>query len=218
MCGGLVAFAAGSDGSGAGSGRIARHLAYHLGRLAAYMGLGAAAGALGAAVDLGGRLLGFQRAAAVGAGLFVALWGGHALATALGIRLPQPTAPGLLRRAVGRGLERFAGRPPLERALAVGVLTALLPCGWLWAYVAVAAGTGGAGGGAVVMAVFWAGTVPALVAVGAAVQAVSGPLRRVAPAICAAALVLVGLTTVVWRATASPAQAAGGEPSCHAGR
>lgn len=218
MCGGLVAFAAGAGAEGPRRARFARHVAYHGGRLGAYVGLGLAAGTLGAALDLGGRLLGFQRAAAVGAGIFVALWGGYALATALGVRLPQPKAPGPLRRAIGHGLERFAGRPPVERALAVGLLSALLPCGWLWAYVAVAAGTGGAAGGALVMAVFWAGTVPALVAVGAAVQAAAGPLRRAAPAICAAALVIVGLTTVVLRATASPAQAAGGEPACHAVR
>lgn len=228
MCGGLVAFASGAGAEGPRPGRFARHLAYHGGRLAAYVGLGAVAGALGAALDLGGRLLGYQRVAAVGAGIFVALWGGHALATALGVRLPQPKAPGALRRAVGRGLDRFARRPPVHRALAVGLLSALLPCGWLWAYVAVAAGTGGAVAGALVMGVFWAGTVPALVAVGAAVQAASGRLRRVAPAVCAAALVVVGLATVVLRASMAPARAAGEaasqavtvpeEPPCHAGR
>jgi len=215
MCGGLVAFASGAADEGPRGGRVARHAAYHGGRLAAYAVLGAAAGALGAALDLGGKLLGVQRTAALLAGLFVALWGGHALLTALGVRLPQPKAPAPLRRALGRGLDRFAGRPPAERALAVGLLSALLPCGWLWAYVAVAAGTGGAIAGTVVMAVFWAGTVPALVAVGAVVQAASGRLRRVAPAVCAAVLVAVGLTTVVLRASAPPPHE---EPSCHAGR
>jgi sulfite exporter TauE/SafE len=214
MCGGLVAFASGAADEGPGGGLVSRHAAYHGGRLAAYAALGAAAGALGGALDFGGKLLGVQRTAALLAGLFVAIWGGHAFLTALGVRLPQPTAPAPLRRAVGRGLDRFARRPAVERALAVGLLSALLPCGWLWAYVAVAAGTGGPATGAAVMAVFWAGTVPALVAVGAFVQAASGRLRRIAPAVCAAVLVVVGLTTVVLRASAPPP---GEEPSCHAG-
>lgn len=227
MCGGLVGFASGIGGREEGEARVARQVAYHGGRLAAYLMLGAAAGTLGAALDLGGRSVGIQRAAAIVAGLFVAIWGAHALATALGLRLPQARVPGPIRRVVGRGIDRVSRRPPMERAMAVGLLSAFLPCGWLWAYVAVAAGTGGAGAGTCVMFVFWIGTVPALVALGSVVQAVSGRLRRVAPAVCAAVLVILGLTTVVLRSSTPPARAAHEaevstgvpeEPPCHGDR
>ena len=51
--------------------------------------------------------------------------------------------------------------------------------------------------GAVTMAVFWAGTVPILVAVGVGVQGLAGPLRRHLPTLTAAALVIVVALTVL---------------------
>ncbi|MBE7450024.1 MAG: sulfite exporter TauE/SafE family protein [Kofleriaceae bacterium] len=42
------------------------------------------------------------------------------------------------------------------RAALLGLLSAALPCGWLWAFVVVAAGTGSPVGGALVMTAFWA--------------------------------------------------------------
>lgn len=47
----------------------------------------------------------------------------------------------------------------------VGLLTALLPCGWLYTYVTASIATQTAWGGALVMALFWFGGLPALSAV-----------------------------------------------------
>lgn len=198
MCGGLVTVWAGADAT-RGLARGAGHLAYNAGRLASYAALGAAAGALGATLDLAGRFAGVQRAALGISGVLILAWGSYALLQALGVRLPSAPVPGWLSRRVGRGIGAVRSRPPAVRAGVIGLLTGLLPCGWLYAFVVTAAGTGDGLHGALMMAVFWLGTLPALGAVGFGVQVLAGPLRRHVPAMCAIALMVVGLLTVLNR-------------------
>jgi sulfite exporter TauE/SafE len=71
-----------------------------------------------------------------------------------------------------------------------------LPCGFLYAFVAVAAGTGSAAGGLLVMAAFWTGTLPVMAGLGLIAQRALGPLRRRLPVITASILVVVGLLAV----------------------
>jgi hypothetical protein len=193
MCGGFVCFFSGQGGQRPSA---LTHASYHAGRLAAYALLGAAAGMAGAGFDLAGRMAGFQRPAAIAAGLLMILWGGATLAAAAGFLRGATAAPPGFRRLLTRALESLAGRPPIARALAVGLLTALLPCGWLYVFVATAAGTGSPASGALVMAAFWAGTVPVLAGVGALAQRAAGPLRARLPVFTAAALLVLGVLTV----------------------
>jgi len=193
MCGGFVCFFSGQGGRRPSP---FTHAAYHAGRLAAYALLGVAAGVAGAGFDLAGRMAGLQRPAAVAAGLLMILWGGATLAAAAGFARGASAAPPAFRRMLSRAIAALAERPPIMRALAVGLLTALLPCGWLYVFVATAAGTGSAAGGALVMTAFWAGTVPVLAGVGALTQRAAGPLRARLPMLTAAALVVLGLLTV----------------------
>ena len=79
------------------------------------------------------------------------------------------------------------------------MLTGLIPCGWLWAFVIAAAGTGSVIAGAITMFAFWIGTVPAMVGL----LRVTGPLlarvRARMPAVTAVALIVVGLGTLALR-------------------
>ncbi len=200
MCGGFVAFYSGADGSG-GSRRLLSHAAYSGGRLAAYSILGLAAGAIGAALDLAGSLAGVQRVAAVAAGAVMIVWGVFALLQIGGVKVfkhgSNSTVAGWLRR----GISLVGHRPPVVRAAVVGLLSGVLPCGWLWAFVVTAAGTGSALGGIAVMTVFWAGTVPILLALGLGAQVLSIPLRRHIPAVTAVILVVLGLYAIIGRPT-----------------
>ena len=197
MCGGFVGFYAGGAAGLRGRTAWLAHLAYNGGRLAAYVTLGAAAGLLGAALDTtGGVLLGVQRATAIVSGVLITFWGLHTLLEALGVRTWRLGAPAPLRALAGRGIGAVAGAPPLARALVVGLATGLLPCGWLYAFVVTAAGTGSALGGAALMAAFWLGTLPAMVSVGVGLQVLAGPLRRHLPVVCATAMIVVGLLAV----------------------
>jgi sulfite exporter TauE/SafE len=198
MCGGFVAFYSGGDGS-AGIRRLLSHGAYSAGRLVAYSLLGLAAGAAGAALDLAGSLAGVQRIAAVVAGIVMIAWGTLALLRIGGVKVFTHRRASSVSRWLGRGISLVGDRPPVVRAAAVGLLSGVLPCGWLWAFVVTAAGTGSAAGGVAVMAAFWAGTVPLLVALGLGAQIVSVPLRKHIPAITAVILLGLGLYAIIGR-------------------
>jgi len=122
------------------------------------------AGGLGATLDLaiadtGVRIAGFLAAGAV------ALFGVASMLRAAGMRRRLRLPPVLQQLQLELG-SLVAKWPARRRALGMGVLSVLLPCGWLYAFVAVAAGTGSPFVGAAVMTAFWIGTVPALMVVG----------------------------------------------------
>lgn len=225
MCGGLVAFYAGTSEKG----RALGHAAYNLGRLTSYAALGALAGSLGALVDVVGKLAGLQRAAAILAGAAMIAWGLSSLARLRGWSVPRLAASRAMGALAGRAARRLRDRPPLVRAAAVGLVTGLLPCGLLYAFIVSAAATGSAGAGAALMALFWTGTLPVMVGLGLAAQRLSGRLRRHLPAFTAVLLVVAGVFTVGMRAASprlvlenvSPAvvgtQAQAPVPACHHG-
>lgn len=201
MCGGFLAFAVGVAPGAEPSlrTRASLHAAYNAGRLATYTVLGAVAGAVGQAVDIAGEYAGLQRAALVAAGAMMVLFGAVTLLRTLGVPIRRAPLPRALQRLAERGHRAAMRFTPTRRALAVGLLTTLLPCGWLYAFVVTAAGTASPAAGALVMAVFWLGTLPVMISLGAGVQALAGPLRRHLPALTSIALVAVGLFTLSGR-------------------
>lgn len=198
MCGGFVCVYAGGR---PGQGSPGAHAAYNAGRLASYVTLGALAGALGGRVDQLGAVVGLGRAAAVVAGALMVLWASTEIAVALGAPVRLFAAPGAawVRRTIGRGLVATRNGSPPVRAATIGVLTALLPCGWLYAFVASAAATGGAGSGALLMLAFWAGTVPMLLGVGMGAQRIFGRLAGRVPLVGAGIVLVLGLLSIAGR-------------------
>lgn len=133
---------------------------YHLGRLTGYAGLGAAAGAFGAELVSGTAAGGFASHLQAGFAAVLALL---LIATGLRwIRGGPPATPGgrLLQGALERGVRRSLGLSAPARNLSIGLLSVLLPCGWLYTFVLAAAGSGSALAGAAVLVTFWLGTVP----------------------------------------------------------
>ncbi len=175
------------------------HVAYNGGRLVSYLSLGILAGLAGSGLDRAGALAGIPRVATILAGFLMVLWGTVTLASGLGRRLPMPAVPASIRRLLSEAVQRLQRHPPLVRALGLGLVTTLLPCGWLYAFVALAAGTGSALTGGLVMAVFWLGTLPMLTALGLVAGRALGPFRRRLPMVSAAVLVLLGLWTLAGR-------------------
>lgn len=213
MCGGFVAFAAGADRTHS-PWRVAAH--YHVGRLLAYATLGAAAGTVGKTINLAGSSAGLGALAASAAGALMVGWGLALLLGHLGVRVPRLQPPAWAARAYGRVFGWLRGREATTRAGVLGLASALLPCGWLYAFVVTAAGTGSAAGGAVAMAAFWAGTLPVLVALGAGVRKLAGPLRVHLPRLAAVAMMLVGGLTLAQRtALLLPSAQSKGHACCH---
>jgi hypothetical protein len=210
MCGPLATY----SGAIPSRGGSRNGLLYHAGRLAAYGLLGALAGSGSAA--LGAALPSRYTSAALSLTLAAALAiSAHRLWPAE--RVERPLRLGLRRPRPRLGDRLFALLP--KHGLALGVATALLPCGALYSAVLLAASSGTPLGGAASMLLFGALSALGLVAVSALAAKVRRlaeqgtdtlALRRVL-----AVTLLVGSLLFVVRPLASLTQA---EPACHVER
>lgn len=174
MCGGFAA-ACGGPGKGA---------PWHLGRLTTYATLGAVAGTFGRILPGPGWV-----ATVVSAGLLV--WFSAALAGL--VKEPTLRIPGLTRLA-GRAAR---GDGPVPRYV-LGLATGLLPCGLVYAALAIPVASGSALVGALSMVAFGFGTAPALLITAAGARRLtlrSMALRR----ILAAGVLVLGLASVGMR-------------------
>lgn len=202
MCGGIAGCCSGV-GCSSTKAAVATGSAYHATRLVSYATVGAIAGAFGSALEEGGAMVGIQRIAAIAAGVTVALIGTSMLLSAAGIGTRTWKLPGIVQRAISAIHRAASTMAPLKRSILLGLATPLLPCGWLWAFAAVAAGTASAAEGAVVMAMFWLGTVPILVAVGSSISVLGGSKRRALAGLAGVSLIAVGIYTASARADLS---------------
>jgi sulfite exporter TauE/SafE len=202
MCGGFVCFV---SGEASGARRWLVQAAYHAGRFLSYVSLGLVAGRLGEGIERAGASVGFSRAAPIAAGALMILWGGANLLRALGKIGAPGHAPSPLSRFLAPAVRGMRDWPPLARGFAIGLVTTLIPCGFLYGFVAVAGGTGAPLGGALVMAVFWAGTLPVLAAFGLLADRAVGALKLRLPVVTASILIVLGLLTLAGRLQPLPA-------------
>lgn len=199
MCGPLAIWASGAGDRVSSKQMAVATTLYHLGRLLTYALAGLLAGAAGQLLDVGGQALGVQLLAARIVGGLMIVFGVLRLSQLVIARrkshknllpneAPRPSfITGLLLK-----LRPYVFRLPVAaRGLATGLLTALLPCGWLYLFALVAAGTGSFVMGPLVMTAFWVGTVPALVGLVTGTQMLAQRFRQVIP-VGAAVLLIVG--------------------------
>jgi sulfite exporter TauE/SafE len=144
-------------------------------------------------------MAGVAHAATVIAGALMVGWAVSTIAAQRGVAIGTLHAPEAWQRALGRLLHAIRMQPMATRAGLTGLLTTLLPCGWLYVFVAMAGGTGSVRGGLSVMLIFWAGTVPAMLAVGIGAQSVFGPLRKRLPSLSAFAVLVIGVLAISGR-------------------
>lgn len=194
MCGGFVAAYAGSGAVG-----VIPHLLYNFGRLFTYITLGILAGLVGASIEQASSLVGIQRGAAVILGGAMVLWGVLRLFR-VGDRVIHPKlaakSSALIRsilNAVG------ADASPSSRAFLIGALSTLLPCGWLYMFAAVAASSGAPLRGAIIMAVFWVGTVPMMLLLGGFSKFMIEKLGHRLPTITALLIIAAGIFAISGR-------------------
>lgn len=194
MCGGIAAsLAAGSTGPA-----LSRQLAFNAGRIGSYAAAGALAGVFGGAMtsaavaDARLVLLVLANVFIVLVGLYVAGWGGAILRMeAIGVPLWRRIEP--LRR-------RFIPIDTTARALGAGAVWGWIPCGLVYGMLVLAIASGGPLQGAMVMASFGLGTLPALLVAGLAAVKLLEFRRRPAVRRTAGALLIavaaVGLARV----------------------
>jgi len=159
MCGPLVA------AFPARLGGVPPHLWYHLGRTTTYTLVGAILGALGGAAGSLGTVARAQVLLGGAAAVFLLLFG---LARIGLVREPRLLLAASPARLPGFGAVRAAAsRRPLGM-LPLGLVLGLLPCGLSYAAFARALAAGDALSGALQVAAFGAGTLPALLLLGTA--------------------------------------------------
>ncbi len=213
MCGPIAIWSGQASESGRATMMFSRVAGYHLGRLLTYLVLGAVAGVVGGIFGRIGEAAGVQSAAAKVVGFLMVMIGTLRL-----IRLWRgPSSAIYVPPFVGRwsswifktvaGLRpRIAKLPIAIRAAFIGAVTVLLPCGWLYLFVLLAAGSGSIGSSLLLMFAFWLGTLPALSALMAGALRLDATTGRMMPGLTsivgAAVLILFGLHTATGRASA----------------
>ena len=150
MCGPLALALPGRDRSGVAY--VLGRLAYNLGRVVTYCGLGLIFGVVGKSFWMAG----VQRWASITLGLLLIF--GLFLSRKLALSKPVVLLVQRLKLAMG-GLLR---RRSLVALGLLGLLNGLLPCGLVYVACAGAAATGGVVSGLEYMAVFGLGTVPVM--------------------------------------------------------
>jgi sulfite exporter TauE/SafE len=189
MCGAFpLALAAGRGG------HVRRQALYHLGRVNTLVFIGAVSGGFGLALVAAAPVALVERGLAVAAGFVMLVIGAEVLGW-----LPQLTGRGALlaRATVGRLLGGVMRSSSPAAPLALGVFNAFLPCQLIYAFAAVAASTGSAGAGMLVMLAFGLGTVPAMLALGLS-RLFASPALRLRLSTAAGVLVLAfGVLTMM---------------------
>ena len=151
MCGALALTA----GSQSKNGLIN----YHLGRLLGYFGVGALAGFLGSEfINSEMKYISLISSIFIGASFLII---GFSIIKKGQLHIKQPKFLSLFyQNKIGRLLE--SETPHSVSSFLIGLLSPLLPCGWLYGFILIAVATNNALWGGILLTSFWIGTLPAL--------------------------------------------------------
>lgn len=175
-------------------------LAYSGGRLVTYSVVGLIFGSLGMALNEGTSFASWQQSATYVAGGLMIMVGVIALLRYYGVRVRLPKMFSPMQQVLKSGFSWAKTLPSIQRAFVIGALTSLMPCGWLYTFAITAAGTGSPVWGVVVMAVFWAGTVPIMTALMLGFDRIGSSIQRRLPVLMASLVIVIGMFTLAYRA------------------
>lgn len=191
MCGGLVT----AVSMGAKKTRWTGLFVYQVGRISTYAMLGLTLGFTGLALhEFGGDLI--QRAITILAGLLMIIF-----ALNLGGWLPDPVQrlSVWVSRKIGllQLVSKLATHARLRGWYALGLVNGLLPCGLVYAALAMGIATGYASHASLMMISFGLGTIPAMMFVPSILQKMSPMLRLNTLRIAALCMMILGLLTIL---------------------
>jgi sulfite exporter TauE/SafE len=205
MCGGLAMACSGQE-KGTKSGLWS----YQFGRLASYSILGGVAGFIGQSFNIGHAPKWFTLVPASLIGLIFIYMG---ISVYRG-KKPEIKLPSFIQNLQSKLFRKFlSAKSPLTKSFGVGAVSILLPCGFLYGVVIATAAFQSPLMGAVGMATFWLGTVPAMGLAPALVQKILRPLSNNSPKLVSLTFVIIGLATISMRVYNVYGQATG--HSCH---
>lgn len=191
MCGGFVLTL--SVRGEKTSTELARQMVYAAGRVCTYTCGGAVAGYAGLRLTHSlSTIVQVQGWLCILAGVCL-LWQGSVEAGVLPRRLLTRT------RECGGATSMFAAiwqAARWQNTFLAGAINGFLPCGLVYAFLALAGSSGGIWSGAAIMALFGAGTVPTLALFGAGGGCMSQPLRRKLVTIAAWCVLVTGVLSI----------------------
>ena len=183
MCGGFVALSSQPPAA------ILSQSAYHSGRLVTYLILGFISGLIGVQINHVGEHFGISQIATVVTAILLIAFG---ISSLLHKRIPFFSA------AIFQHVHALQSKilPKRSRVLlypfCIGLFSTLLPCGWLYTYVAVAAGEASISTSMLVMFFFWLGTLPLLATLGGLTNIIISPLTKYVPLLAALIMIAAG--------------------------
>jgi len=198
MCGALALTAGAQSKKGL--------VAYHIGRFLGYFGIGALAGFLGA---------GFIHSEMKYISLFSSILLGLSF-FAVGLSIikkgqPHIRQPAILKvfyqKKIGRILESKTS--PIISGCLIGMLSPLLPCGWLYGFILIAVTANNAFWGGILLASFWIGTLPALSGISLLAHRPMRYFNNKGKVILGIFFIFAGISSVLYKLTCI------GSPSCH---
>ena len=194
MCGGFaVRVGLGASGFLA---NLSRQLTYSAGRIFTYSFLGVIAGYAG--MWLSGKTnlwINTQAILCMLAGGWLTIYG----LLELGLiprRYQQRVGPGAAACLAGTFVGPFLAARGRLAILLAGVLTGFLPCGLVYAFLALASSSGSIGTGLATMSIFGAGTAPLMILTGASGSLLSHYMRRHLLRISAICVCLMGFVSI----------------------
>lgn len=200
MCGGFAV----AIGAVAGRWRVVlvRQLIYSAGRLMTYGFCGALAGAFGRRLtQMNSSWLNVQALVAIVAGLLLIWQGLQSAGFSLLRRKSRAAVNGSC--PAGALFRTFLTAPHLTDVFLAGLATGFLPCGLVYAHLALAGASGGMSAGLALMLAFGAGTVPLMVVTGLGGRVLSFSLRRRLLQCAAWCVVVTGLISTTRGALAA---------------
>ena len=193
MCGGFALLL--GIGSRSVRDNILAQSMYSCGRIFTYAVLGACAGSLGARADLQfSTWVNVPAVLSLLAGVFLIAQGLSAAGFRFGITATKPIPGG---GCLGGSIfATFLRSPHWSGKFLAGLLTGFLPCGLLYAFVALAAASGDLASGMGVMIFFGIGTVPLMITTGVGGSFLSLIARQRLLKLAAWCVVVTGVLTV----------------------
>lgn len=185
----------GAISTGVTGGHKLAVIQYQLGRLIGYSSLGFAAGSLGYSL-LGGKTSWLSLSASALVMVFILYMAVQIFTEGrVGVKTPQWLQKLFLNAQIK--IKRIV--PPSVLPFTVGVMTPLLPCGWLWGLLAAVSVTGNPSYSSAIMAAFWVGTTPALSLVAMGWRQMQPAKSQWARGILSLLILCLGLLTVLMR-------------------
>jgi hypothetical protein len=192
MCGGFV-IALGAAGQGHAA-NLLRQLTYGLGRVFTYSFFGITAGFLSSSVQSPWRpWMNVQATLSIVAGVSLLLLGLHANGLIRWPRTPSSAAPCFGATFFGALLRTTR----LRSVFLAGMVNGFLPCGLVYAFLALAASSGNLWRGSATMFLFGLGTIPVMMIVGASGMLLHSALRQRLFGIAGICVAVTGVLSIV---------------------